>query len=450
MAGLQLGGLVSGLDTDTVIQQLLAVDGQAKTRLTFNQAAAQTRQNALRDVETRLKSLKLAADDLGSTLLWSPTQSADSGDPAKVGVRMSGGGAPGGYYVQVTQMATAAQQTFTWTPQATAGTIDIGGVSVSIDAGADIDAAAATINANSQLGVYAINIGNGKLVLSSRTTGTDGDFTATGAALGGGPIASRPAQNAQLSINGVAQPEQQSNVVSNLIPGVELTLKSITDGTTINVSNPGIDRTALTTKLKAFVSAYNDVVDFVSDKLSEKRVTKPQNAADAGKGVLFGDGGLQSVLSGLRSLVGDSVPGLPAAFSLLSQLGISTGAAAGSSATSADSIKGRLTLDETKLGAALDADPLSVQKLLGGVPGSPGFSQSLQKLLEPLVTSNGIFDQRVQSAGRDYTDIGDAITRLTDRLSAKETLLRKQFTAMEAAMQRNQAASASILSKLGG
>jgi flagellar hook-associated protein 2 len=448
MAGLQLGGLVSGMDTDTIITQLLSLERAPERRWGFDKVAAQTRQSALRDVETRLKSLKTAADDLGSTLSWSPMQTVESADSTRVGARMTGGAAPGGYSVKVTQMATSAQQTFVWTPQPTASAITISGVSVNIDPDADIDSAASAINSNSQLGVYAINVGNGKLVLSSRTTGTSSDFTVTAAGLGA-PVSTRAGQNAILDINGVTQPEQQSNVVKDLIPGVELTLKGLGDGTVVNVSNPGVDRDALKAKMKAFVNAYNDVVDFVTSKTGEKRVSNPANNADAAKGVLFGDTGLNGILSSLRIAVGSPVQGMTGAGSLLSSIGISTGATTGANATNADSLKGRLTFDEAAFDAAVDKDPQSVQKLLGGVAGTDGFSQGFKKLLDPLVTTNGILDQRIDSAGKEIERIGDKTTRLEDRLTAREALLRKQFTAMETAMQRGQQQMADLASRLG-
>jgi flagellar hook-associated protein 2 len=448
MAGLQLGGLVSGMDTDAIISQLLSIERAPTTRWGYDKIAAQTRQSALHDVETRLKNLKTAADDLGSTLSWTPTQAVDSADSTKIGARMTGGAAPGGYSVKVTQMATSAQQTFVWTPQPTASAIDVGGVSVNIDPNADIDQAASAINSNSQLGVFAINIGNGKLVLSSRTTGTSSDFTATGASLGA-PVSTRPGQNAKVHLNGVDQPDQQSNVITDLIPGVELTLKGLSDGTVVNVSNPDVDRTALTAKMKAFVSAYNDVVDFVSSKTGEKRVSNPSSSTEAAQGALFGDFGLNGILGSLRMAVGSPVAGMSGAGALLSSIGISTGATTGSGATNADSVKGRLTFDESAFDAALDKDSSAVQKLLGGVAGTDGFSQSFKKLLDPLVTTNGILDQRIDSAGKEITRIGDKVTRLDDRLTAKEALLRKQFTAMETAMQRSQQQMTDLAARLG-
>jgi flagellar hook-associated protein 2 len=449
MAGLQLGGLISGMDTDTIISQLLAIDRAPETRWNYQKVAAQTRQTALRDVETRVKNLKLAAGDLGSTLLWTPTQSATSSDPAKLGARLTGGAPPGGYSLEVTQMATAAQQTFAWTPQAGASTIDVNGVTVNLAPGAGIGAAAEAINSTAQLGVFAIDIGNGQLVLSSRTTGTSSAFTATGAGLGAGPISQRAGQNAQLKLNGVAQPDQQSNVIATLIPGVELTLKGLTSSTMVDVSNPSVDRGTLAAKLKAFVGAYNDVVDLVSAKTSEKRVAAPTSNTEAAQGALFGDNGLRDMLSTMRMAIGSPVPGLTGEFALLSSIGLSTGATTGGGDTNADSVKGRLTLDETKLNAALDRDPLAVQRLLGGVTGSAGFSQAFKGLLDPLVTTNGELDQRIESAGKDVSRIADKVTALEARLVAREALLRKQFTAMEAALQRSQSQASDLAARLG-
>ena len=90
-----------------------------------------------------------------------------------------------------------------------------------------------------------------------------------------------------------------------------------------------------------------------------------------------------------------------------------------------------------------------MQKLLGGVAGTEGFSQSFKKLLDPLVTTNGILDQRIGGAGKEVTRIADKVTRLDDRLTAKEALLRRQFTAMESAMQRSQAQMTDLAARLG-
>jgi flagellar hook-associated protein 2 len=451
MAGMSLGGLASGMDTEGIIASLLAIERQPRNRLVLDQTAATTRQQALRDVSSRLKTLRFATEDLGSVALWAPKQTISSSDEAKISARMNGGAAPGGYNLAVTQMATSAQSTYTWTPQAGASTLDINGVTVSIDPGANIDNAVATINSNASLGVFAVNVGGDKLILTSRTTGQATSLSAAGAALAF--QSSTAGQDAKFTINGGTEQSSATNVVKDVIPGAEFTIKAITAGTTVSVSTPDVDKTAVKDKLKAFVSAYNDAVDFITSKTTEKKVSKSDgsqlSSSEAIKGVLFGDPGLRTVMSSMRIAIGETVAGLSAPYDSLAALGVSTGATTGGGATNADSLKGRLTLDETKLDAALDNDPLAVQKLLGGVTGTRGFSQVFKDLVEPMVTTNGTFDQRIDIADRELKRIQDAIGRVDSRLSVREEMLRKQFSAMELAMQRSQAQATDLAARLG-
>lgn len=450
MAGLQLGGLVSGMDTETIISSLLAIEAQPKVRLSLDQTAATTRQQALRDAQTRLKSLRTAAEDLGSVLLWLPKQSVTSADEAKIGARMSDGAAPGGYSVKVTQMASAAQRTYDWGEIDGPTTLEVNGVTVEIADGKDLPGVVAAINSNSALGVFAVKVGDAQLVLTSRTTGSAVSLTASGAMLT--ETASRAGTDAKYSIDDGPEQTSATNVVANALPGVELTLKGLTAGTAINVSTPEVDRTAVKDKLKAFVAAYNDAMDFMATKTREKKVVKEDGSrltsAEAAQGALFGDLGLRNMMSTLRTAMTDVVSGLPSGMNALADLGITTGAAVGSAATNADSIKGRLVFDEKVFDTAFDEDPLGVQKLMGGTQGTAGLAQSLGGLLTPMVQANGLFDQRIESTGNELTRIKDAITRVDARLAVREELLRRQFTAMELALARSQAQTADLLAGL--
>ena len=100
---------------------------------------------------------------------------------------------------------------------------------------------------------------------------------------------SRDGANAAYTVAGDATTyTSHTNVATDGLPGVELTFKSI--GTsTVTVSAPAANPADVATKLKAFVSAYNDAVDLVRSKLTEKRVVNPQSDADAQAGALFGD-----------------------------------------------------------------------------------------------------------------------------------------------------------------
>ena len=57
MAGVSLGGLSSGLDTQSIIDQLMAIDRAPETRMKLQQSALQARQQTLTDIGTRLRNL---------------------------------------------------------------------------------------------------------------------------------------------------------------------------------------------------------------------------------------------------------------------------------------------------------------------------------------------------------------------------------------------------------
>ncbi len=309
MPAVSFSGLASNLDTDSIISSLLAVDGISRTRLSTNQQAATARQQAINDVESRMKTLRNAAKDLGSPLLWSETQDVSTTDDKAMSATMTGGAAPGGYSVTVTQLASAAQSTFAYTSQAGATNIDINGVSVSLPAGADIDTAVSTINGTADVGVYAVNLGNGKMVLSSRTTGAATTIGATGDSLA--LDSTKAGRDLKWSVDGVAQADSASNTVANAIPGLQLTFKAPVAGATVNVSDPHVGADTVKAKLKSFIAAYNDVVSFTNGKLTEAKVVKNSSAtgandsttltaAEASKGVLFGDPGLRNMLDSMR------------------------------------------------------------------------------------------------------------------------------------------------------
>jgi flagellar hook-associated protein 2 len=133
----------------------------------------------------------------------------------------------------------------------------------------------------------------------------------------------------------------------------------------------------------------------------------------------------------------------------LAELGISTGAPSGSATFSQDAVNGKLVLDSTKLSAALDADPNSVQKLLGGVTGTDGFAQAFNVQLTPYTQTGGVMDSRRDAATSTINLLNDSLTRLDDRLAKKEESLRKMFTNLELSLQKIKSQGTELLSKLG-
>lgn len=444
MPDLGLSGLASGVDTSAIVEQLMRLERQGQTRLSLRQTAIGAEQTALRDLKTKLDALKTAAADLRAPATWARTQTAESSD-ARVVATLIGGAPIGGYSAKVARLASSAQKTYAWTPPAAATTLDVDGTAIDIAANAKASDVAASINGRSDLTVYAAVVAD-KLVLSSRATGASVDFSASGSALGA-PTNAVAGRDAEYWLDGdTAARTSATNVVEDAIPGLRLTFKGVTaEPASVVVGAPGIDRAKVKSEVKAFVDAYNAVVSATRAKVEERKVPDATTTTDYVKGQLFGDSGLNAMLSKLRLGVGsvyDAI-GNPATLDDLTDIGISTGKP-GSSIEQAKG--GLLTIDDDKLGAALDTDAEGVRKLLGATSQS-AFAQDLEQLTGDL---SKLLDGRIESAGLQSKRIADEMARTDTRLAEKEKRLKAQFAAMEAAMAASQTQMAWLEGQLAG
>ena len=457
MAGIQLSGLASGLDTQSLIAGLMQVEAAPRQKLVLNQSAVQARKDALQQVSDKLNALKLASDNLASAATWAPVQTVTASDPTKATTRMISGAGPGSYQVNVTSLASAEQRTYSYTAQTADQTYTLGGKTLTITAGESVDAIAAAINADSTYGAYAVNAG-GNLVLASRTTGTDPSAAINLVPSGGAnaltQTSMKAATDAAYTIDGTSYTSHTNTISSasgstGFVFGVEMSLTG-TGAFTVNVSPPAIDKNAVNTAVKAFVDAYNSAVDLMQSKVSEKRVPNAATTADAQKGALWSDDRVDDALEQLRQTISDYVqPGNNSLFDQLSEIGISTGAASGSGAFSQDSVNGKLELDTNALDAALDSNPSDVQNMLGGTIGTSGFSQAFSNAVNPYVEPGGVFAGRIDAATSEIQDYTDQIADMDERLSMKQQQLQDMFTNMELALQKTKSQGTDLLNSLG-
>lgn len=453
---IQLSGLASGLDTDSVINALTALERAPRARMTMRQAGLQARQKALGDIAGRLRSLVDAAQALGSTTTWKDAQTVTSADASKVAARQLTVAAPGGYSIAVTRLATAEQRSYAYTPPDADDTLTIGSGSVTIAAGASVTDAARAINADQTLGVMAIDLPAtdttpASLILVARATGTAGAFTASGASIVEDPARARPARDAEYSINGEPPATSSSNVVKDAIPGVELTLLSTTAGTGVSVSSPKLDGGSASGAVQSFVNAYNAAVDALRAAVSERPVANPKTNSEASRGSLYGDPALKAILDRLRQTVGQSFtdPDHPGDPSRLLDIGVSTGAATGAKSSDA-SIAGKLTIDTKALTASLDTGDAGVRRLLGGSSGGGGVSGAIQSLLRPYAQAGGMLDQSAGAAGTAARAIDSDLAAFDRRIAQHQSQLRTQFTSMETALARSHAQALDLAQRLSG
>src|ERR671918_483214 len=103
MAGLSLSGLASGVDTASIVDQLMAIERQSLTKIGYRKAAVGGQQDALKEVASKLSALKDAST-------WAQKQTVESSDPTRVAVTMLSGAGLGGQSVHVDRLASSAQR----------------------------------------------------------------------------------------------------------------------------------------------------------------------------------------------------------------------------------------------------------------------------------------------------------------------------------------------------
>lgn len=258
------------------------------------------------------------------------------------------------------------------------------------------------------------------------------------------------AKNATFIINGL-ETSRQSNTFS--MNGVTFTLKKTTDTpVTINVNN---DNDKLYENIKSFVDKYNELVEKIEKKLSEPKYKNYLPLTDdekeklsetqqekwenmAKSGILRNDSILSGLVTQMRTAIYSGVKqdDLDSAMKSLSAIGITT---------TADFTTAKLEINESKLKAAIEKDPNSIELLFNGTGATDGQKGVIQRLYDKV---NATMDQLKERAGNSYSvnnqftigrqldDLDDRIERFEDRLADLETRYYSQFTAMEQAIQK--------------
>ena len=449
---LNIGGLASGLDTNAIVDQLMAIERQPRTKLDQKAALVTARQTVLGEIQSRLRSVETAARDLRSVSLWAQTQSASSSDETRVTATIGAGAGVGGYQLEVSQLANSAQRTYNFTRPAAAGTITIDGHDTAIAAGATIRDLATAINADAAATVYAAATDDGTLVLSSRRTGDTGaGFIAlsdTSGALAEQTGRAKQGRDAQFTVDGVAG-SSSSNEVTNAIAGVRLTLRGVTTVSgpiTVTVGAPTADPEAVKTKLQAFVDVYNSTLDAIRARLDERSIPNARTAADQQAGMFNGDLTLTAILAQMRQAIYAPIRGLPEGMDSLADLGVSTGDA--SATINRDALAGKLTLDARTLDAALAGDANGVRELLAGPANVGGWARAFEDIVHAADTTGGVLDVRIVGGANELQRLQQNMLDMDQRLALRETSLRSQFTAMEAALSQSQAQSSWLSGQL--
>jgi flagellar hook-associated protein 2 len=428
MGTINLTGLATGLDTSALIDSLMAIERQPLTRMTTQQSTLQTGKNALQAVSDALKKLQTAGQALSDPTIFGNKQAVDVGNASTATATIVSGAPTGGYALQVDRLARSAQASYAFAAPTSDTTIAVAGDgwndAIAVSAGTSPADLVARINGDPSLHVVASVVtvdGAQRLSFASRATGAASGFTASAAGVLSDET-TKAGQDAQVRIDGEVH-TSPTNVVENAIPGVRLSLRGVDAvGTTVTVSPPGADTSAVGKVAKDFVDAYNSAVDLL-------RSTTAVSATS--KGALAGDSGLLSLQAQLRGALVSMSGG--AASLPLEALGISTGKASGTATYSADAVAGKLTYDADALSAAVTADPAAVRATL---TASGGVVKGLVDTLASYTGASGTLTTRISLAGQDISDIGKRMDDFDVRLTARQTALKAQFASLESTISK--------------
>lgn len=337
-----------------------------------------------------------------------------------------------------------------------------GSWNVALAVGDDKQAIVNKINATSGIGVFATLTG-GEIEMRSNVAGASGGFTvsSTGATASQlGFTNTQAAQDAQFTVDGVAHSSTTNMNIAGVLADVSLNLTGLTSTTlTIGQSSGGgpvqtaEDKwvNATKAKIQAFVTAYNDTLSFVHQKTQgESKVANPKNLGEYLQGAMARDVGFSGVGFDLRRQAGESVDGLPADMSMLSQVGIKIGFTIGGGGAN-----GALSIDDAALDAALRANPQGVQDVLGKVGSAPGIDSQdglVRRISDQvsLLRVGGRVDSQLSGAGSQLKMLQDSIDRATQRLDQRKTYYEKMFASLESTLGRMQSQSSWLSGQLAG
>lgn len=364
---------VTGIDTESIIQELMKIERQPVVLLESKQKIIDDKRSAWDTIKTKLDSLSSTLTPLlSSTTFYAKTVSIS--DTSVVTVEAGTSANIGTYDIEVVSLAQSQvvqSASFTAPDQSLniSGTVTLNGKSITIASTDTLNSIADKINAIEDIGVNAsvlqVEPNDYRLVLTSTSTGTanimsfEGDMTAW-QELGvvdssNVPNEVRAAQDATFFINGI-QFTRSSNEVDDAIEGLTINLLQAKDPVTGQGGKAsfsvGFDDDSIVDYVKSFIDEYNAFLDTVSEYNSWDSETMTS-------GILFGDPLLQRLLQEIRQVIFKEVEGSPEDFRFLGAVGLSTGSG------STFSREGKLSLDEAKLREALQENRDAVAVLFG-------------------------------------------------------------------------------------
>lgn len=454
-------GIGSGLDVESIVTQLVALEKQPIKTLEAKAEVIQSKISTYGQIKSLTDDLNAAVRDLTLDRTWN-TVKINSSNSSAVSASMTGSAAAGSYNISVQKLAQA--QTSVSTKFSASDTMGTAGVmrfavgnplnttpgsvqtyDLNIAATDKLSNIVEKINGHADLSktvvASIITDANGQqqLMVRARATGTDSQFavsfgssvdgsnalvpTAEGglhrmAASAEGSVEAgfritQEAQNAQIKLNGVDL-ESTSNTFADVIPGLSISVSAENSSSLLTLTQ---DKDAVQASIQKFVDAYNALNDMLTQSTKYTEETKQA-------GVLQGDSSTVSLQNALRLLTQNVVGNVSGAFNRLSDAGIQMLQG------------GKLSVNSTKLATALnDMDSLKsmfAAKAEGLEQG--GIAVRFKSFTDQLLAYEGTLNSKTDSLEKQLKLNASEVDKVEKRAETVEARLRKQYSALDVKM----------------
>ncbi|WOV88390.1 flagellar filament capping protein FliD [Sporosarcina oncorhynchi] len=503
---MRIGGLATGMDTENIIKDMMQAHRIPLDKITQKKQYLQWQLDDYRKTNRNLRDTGYKVTDTVGKQATFMQKTMNISNPDAVGIKATSATGEFSGSIEVTKLATqAARQgnsffvsetdkrivvngkefTATEFENATLKDLGIDGKSaISINAPGTKEAVnlefedSATLKSvladiNKKTGVSAFfDSGSGKIAVSAKNTGA-GNIEIVGGQGGLNDLAaglkldaaitpgnSQSGSDAIFTFNGLTT-ERSSNTFT--INGFEINLKQANSGPVTFNSAPDVDK--VMESVVKFVDDYNKMIEELHAKIKEPVYRNFQPLSDEQKkdmkekeielweekamsGTLRNDPTIASMLTKMRQMMSEKTDGTEYS---LKDIGI----------TPIKDFKenGKLEINETELRKAISENPNMVSDIFtksasdtekGGI--AIQFRKTIDETNKVISTKAGSTGSVSDSftLGRTMKGFEKQIERFEERLKVTENRYWKQFTAMENAIQRANAQSASLMSALGG
>jgi flagellar hook-associated protein 2 len=478
--GITVSGLSSGIDYDSLVTKLMAIEKEPLNTLQKKESSYQSKLTALGSLKSSLATFQSAMKGLAYASKYQ-TVKVTAADAAVASATASSIAKPGSYSLEVTQLAQAqklvavGQKTVSDAIGNGVITFDFGTISggsfddetgkydgasflsngsgiktVTIDSSNNSLSGIRDAINSANIGVSATIVNDGgdspyRLALTVQNSGEASSLKvsvdtsgALSTLMSHDPEGTQSlqqtaaAQDAKFKIDGIAM-SKASNSVNDVISGLSLNLLKTNIGSATSLSITR-DTAAVTTAVNSFVSAYNDINKTLKELTAYNAETKVGAA-------LNGDSTVRSIQNQLRKVLSSAVSGSGSSLTVLSQVGVSFQK---DGTLAADSVKLQKALTDNYDGfAALFASTGTATDSLISYAGASSKSKAGTYAVEVtrLSTKGGV----VGSAPAGLTigaGVNDTLQVKLDGVTATITLAAKTYTEAEL--------TAEIQSKING